>query len=96
MAWIELTVVLVEVAGCIIGAIWCVTYGLGFVVYHLGCSPFFTVGEHRIVIRYYGSPLVVGVARCCFGVARFVSFARYNPVVLIHLVIACCVMTALI
>ena len=75
MAWIELTIiVLVKVAGYTISAIWRVTHGLGFAVYHLGCSTFVTVGEYRIVICSYGTPMFMGVARCCVGVARCVSF----------------------
>jgi len=77
VAWIELTVVVVvvvKVADYRTGAIWCATRGLGFVVYHLGCSTFVTVGEHRIVIRSYGTPVVIGVACCYVVVARCVSF----------------------
>jgi len=71
VAWIELTVVVVvvvvKVAGYNTGAIWRETHGLGFVVYHLGCSMFDTVGEHRIVIRSYGTSVVICVA--CYYVA---------------------------
>jgi len=50
----------------------CVSYGLGFFVYHLGCSTFVALGEHRIVIRYYGTSVIMGVVRCCVGIAKCV------------------------
>ena len=58
MAWVVLTVVVVEILGYSIGAIWCSTYWLGFVVLNLSCSTSFTVDEHMIVIRFYGTPVV--------------------------------------
>ena len=74
MAWLDLTVVvLMKVAGYSNAAVWCVTWGLGSVVYYLGCSTFVAFGERRIVIRYYGTQVVMGVACCCAGVARCVS-----------------------
>ena len=61
-----------KVAGCSIGAIWCATRE--FVVYNLGCSTSVTAGEHRIAIRSYGTPVVIGVACHCVAVTRCVSF----------------------
>ena len=58
VALIELIVVVVEVLGYGAGAVWCATQVLCFVVHNLGCSMFITVGEHRIVIRCYGTPVV--------------------------------------
>jgi hypothetical protein len=58
VAWIELTVVVVEVLGCCTGAVRGATHGLCFDVHNLGCSMFITVGEHRIFIRCYGTPVV--------------------------------------
>jgi len=65
VAWRELTVVVLKVPFYSTGATWCATHGLGFSVYHLGCSTFVTVDEHRTVIRSYGTPVVIGVARYC-------------------------------
>jgi len=58
VASIEMTVVVVEVLGYCTGAVWCATHVLSFDVHNLGCSMFFTVDEHRIVIRSYGTPVV--------------------------------------
>ena len=64
MAWVDITVdVVVKVADYGIVTIWHVTHGLGFVVYHLGCSTYVTVGEHRIVFRSYVTPVAIGIAR---------------------------------
>ena len=35
---------------------------------HMGCSLFVPAGEHRIAVRCYGTPVVIGVARYCVGV----------------------------
>ena len=45
----ELTAVAVKVVGSTTRAVRCVTHGLGFDSYHLGCM-FITVGEHRVII----------------------------------------------
>jgi len=77
----------VKVAGYSIGAIWCATHGLGFVVCHLGCSTFVPAGEHGIAVRCYGTPVVIGVARYCVGVTgvcRSVRVHYWIPVVHAH------------
>ena len=51
VAWIELTVVVVEVLGCCTGAVRGATHVLSFDVHKLRCSTFIAVDEHRIFIR---------------------------------------------
>jgi len=67
-------VVVVDVACYSVAAVWGATLGLGFVMYHLGCSTSVTAGEHSIAIRSYGTPVVIGVSRYCVGVTGCVSF----------------------
>jgi hypothetical protein len=78
VAWLDLTVVvLMKVAGYSNAAVWCVTWGLGSVVYYLGCSTFVAFGERRIVIRYYGTQVVMGVA-CCVSRTRHTWLRQHN------------------
>ena len=37
-------------------------------MYHLGCNTFVAFGEHRTVIRSYGTAVVIGVARYCLNI----------------------------
>ena len=63
-----------EVIGCSTGAIWCATQGLGFVVYRLAVVCL-SLLVNTIVIRSYGTPVVLAVAHYFVGVVRCVSFS---------------------
>jgi len=76
----RLKVVVVQVDGYSIGAIWCATHGSGFVVYHLGCITFVTAGEHRIAIFFKEIYYADSNTRCTkinYKIVPVTSFTKY-------------------